>query len=249
MAAPDQPLLAALAQQRLQPIERRPARRVSAAASAPETHRASRRKAASFWAMKSPSASSQGSASTTGAPRMRRRDRARERIRERGVDFPLSPAGRASRSRRSAASRPPIRPARPPVERQASVRLARDRHDAPIELWREGPVDLEFGLACGLALLRAWRNRETEIHRALDLVDALAGEEHRGRMRVDAPDARTAMRRGGAQQREYLRPAIRSDACGRCVPSTPVTWQQRCAISIFGRPCRMPTRQSRVRRA
>ena len=72
------------------------------------------RNAASFCSMKRASASIHGSASTTGASAMRRRDRARERIGERQRrSLRDPPDGRASRSRRSGASRPPIRPARP----------------------------------------------------------------------------------------------------------------------------------------
>ena len=71
-------------------------------------------------------------------------------------------------------------------------------------LRRERPIDLELGLARGLALRGGGIVEEGKFDRALDLVDALAGEEHGGRVRVDPPHRRAAMGRGIAQQREHL---------------------------------------------
>ena len=90
------------------------------------------------------------------------------------------------------------------AERETAVRLARDRDDAAIDLRRERLVDLKLGLARGLALRGGRIVEKRKLDRALDLVDALAGEEHRGRMGVDPPHLRAAMGRGIAQQREHL---------------------------------------------
>ena len=108
-------------------------------------------------------------------------------------------------------------------------------HDAAIELRRERPVDLELGLAGGLAFRDVGKIEEGKFDRALDLVDALAGEEYRGRVRVDPPNARAAMRRGSAQQREYLllRFGLVHADVRRFQPS--VTWQPLCAMAMSRR--------------
>src|SRR5262249_39060582 len=89
------------------------------------------------------------------------------------------------------------------VEGEAAVLLARDRHHAPIDLGSKRPVDLELRLAGALALRESGIVEERKAHRAFDLVSAPAGEEHRGRMRVDALDLAAAVRGRIAEQHEY----------------------------------------------
>ncbi len=89
------------------------------------------------------------------------------------------------------------------VEREPPVRLARDRHDPAVDVGRERPVDLELGLAGRLALVEGRIVEKREAHRALDLPGAVAGQEHRRRMGVDALDRRPAMGRRLGEQREH----------------------------------------------
>ena len=165
---------------------------------------------------------------------MRRRDRARECIGERQVDSAIrQPIERRVLVEAVHLNRPFCRLARS-VEREASVGFARDRHDAAIELRRERPVDFELGLAGGLAFRDVGKIQEGKLDRALDLVDAVAGKEDRGRVRVDPPNARAAMRRGSAQQREYLLlrfGLVHADVAGL----TFVTWQPLCTMAMSRR--------------
>ena len=74
------------------------------------------------------------------------------------------------------------------ADREPSVTRARDGHDAAINFWRERPVDLDLGFAGGFALFERGKIEKRKAHRALDLQRAVAGEKHRGRVGVDAPD-------------------------------------------------------------
>src|SRR6185437_4450037 len=76
---------------------------------------------------------------------------------------------------------------------KASIRLARYREHAPVDRRRVRPVDREFCLAGGLALIERREIEKRKAHRALDLEGPLARQENRRRMRVDASDLRAAM--------------------------------------------------------
>jgi len=88
------------------------------------------------------------------------------------------------------------------VEREPAVGLARDWHDAAIDLGRESPVDLKLCLAGLLAQSQGRIVEERKAHRALDLECAVAGQKHRGRVGIDALDRRSAMGRRLGQQGE-----------------------------------------------
>ena len=159
-----------------------------------------------------------------GCVRMRRRNGTRERVGQSGVD--LSSIGQMV-ERRGLVEAPhldrPFDRRAVPGECQPAVRLARDRDHAAIEFGRVSPVDLKLGLAGGLALRHGGIVEERKLDRALDLVGALAREEDRSRMRIDAPYRLAAMRRGIAQQRENLllglclahrlAPLVSADSC------------------------------------
>ena len=110
------------------------------------------------------------------------------------------------------------------VEGEAAVLLARDRHHATIDLGSKRPVDLEFRLARRLRRASGIVE-ERKAHRTLDLVGTLAGEEHRGRMRVDALDLAAAVGRRVGEQREYrlLAFALRHPPRNPC-RGPPVAW-------------------------
>ena len=74
------------------------------------------------------------------------------------------------------------------VERERTIGLARDRHDAAVELRREGAIDVELGEAGGLAPVQCRIIEKRIFHRALDLEHKVAGEKDRGGMGVDAAD-------------------------------------------------------------
>ena len=115
--------------------------------------------------------------------------------------------GRACASRRNAASRPPIRPACrcPPIASLPSAsRVIGD--DAAIDFRRVGRVDGKLGLAGLLALFERRIIEKGKAHRALDLQRAVAGEEHRGRMGVDALHLRCRHGLPGRRERPAPRP-------------------------------------------
>src|SRR5262249_27795583 len=56
--------------------------------------------------------------------------------------------------------------------------------------------------AGGLALIKRRKIEEGEFYRTLDLEHALAGEEHHGRVRIDALDLGAAVRRRIGEQGE-----------------------------------------------
>src|SRR5262249_61023176 len=85
---------------------------------------------------------------------------------------------------------------------EAPSRVARDPHDGAVDLRRIAPVDLDLGGAGGLALIKRRKIEEGEFYRALDLEHALAGEEHNGRVRIDALDLGAAVRRRIGEQGE-----------------------------------------------
>ena len=89
------------------------------------------------------------------------------------------------------------------ADREPPVRRARDRDHAAVDLRRIAPVDLDLGLAGGLALVERRKIEEREFYRALDLECSLAGEKHRRRMGIEALDLRTAMGRQIGEQREH----------------------------------------------
>src|SRR5260370_218876 len=96
------------------------------------------------------------------------------------------PAGRTMLQR----SRSPRMRRTGPSPPASGVRAPRSREAEAVDLGRERLVDLELGLAGGLALLERGIVQEWEAHGALDLEGAVACEEHRRRMGVDALDRR-----------------------------------------------------------
>ena len=121
--------------------------RVSAACAAPCVSAATRvrreqcghaRSSASFCAMTSASSRGKIEVLHDGRRRMRLRHRAPQRVGERRVDLAARRADdRASASRRSAPSPPPIRPARRAADGEAAG-LARDRHHAAVNRGAKG---------------------------------------------------------------------------------------------------------------
>src|SRR6202012_2514956 len=78
-------------------------------------------------------------------------------------------------------------------DRQAPIRLPRDRDDAAIDLRRVGRIDGELRAAGLLAFFQGRRVEERETHPAPDLEHAIAGEEYRRGVGIDAPDLGTAV--------------------------------------------------------
>src|SRR4030095_13756407 len=76
----------------------------------------------------------------------------------------------------------------PAIERKPPIGLARNGHYAAIELGRIRAIDLDLGLARRLALLERGIVEKRELHRALELEHALAGEEQYARVGIDALD-------------------------------------------------------------
>ena len=132
--------------------------------------------------------------------RMRLRHRAAERVGQRVIDARRArPDDRASASRRNGASPPPIPPARLRRRWRGAVGRARDRHHAAIDRRRERAVDRDLGLAGALALVERGIIEERKAHRALDLERALARQEYRRGMGVDARHLRAAMVAAGRE--------------------------------------------------
>ncbi len=65
------------------------------------------------------------------------------------------------------------------ADRELAAPFAGDRHNAAIDLRRVGRVDLELGLARGLALLEGGVIEKRKTHGALDLQRPIRGEENR----------------------------------------------------------------------
>ena len=76
------------------------------------------------------------------------------------------------------------------AQRQLAVAPRRTGADAEIDLRRQLAVDLDLGRAHRGAPLDRREIHVGELHRALQLVGALAGEEDHGAVRVDAPGRR-----------------------------------------------------------
>ena len=80
------------------------------------------------------------------------------------------------------------------ADREA-IALTRNGDHAAIDSRRIGAVDLELGLAGRFAPFQRGKIQERKLHRAFDLERARACQKT-GRMGIDAPYARAAMRRG-----------------------------------------------------
>jgi hypothetical protein len=89
------------------------------------------------------------------------------------------------------------------AEAQYAVFLPRDRNDAQIDRGRKHAVDVEFRFASSLALRQRGEIEKRIAQRALDLEHAVAGQEHRRRMGVDAHDRRAAKTRGVIIRRDW----------------------------------------------
>ena len=76
------------------------------------------------------------------------------------------------------------RPARRP---RSAVRAARDRHHVQVELRRGAPVEAQLLLAVVAARCQRAEIEERQAHRLLHLVGVVAGEQHPGDVRLDAP--------------------------------------------------------------
>ena len=79
-----------------------------------------------------------------------------------------------------------------PAERKRAV-AAHDRDHLAIEFGRERAVGRNLGFERGLALVERREIEEREFDRALDLVGGVSGQEHRGRMGIDALDGGSAV--------------------------------------------------------
>src|SRR5262249_4583867 len=84
-----------------------------------------------------------------------------------------------------------------------SVGLAGDRDHASIDIRSECPVDVELGRTGSLAPVERRIVEKRKPHRALDLERAVAGEEHRGRVGVDALDCVAAMGGTVGEERKH----------------------------------------------
>src|SRR5437764_149023 len=100
------------------------------------------------------------------------------------------------------------------VDRERTIGLACDRHQASVQSWREFAIDREFGLASNLALLQGREIEKRIADRALDLEREVAGEKDdrgMGLMTTDLCRAGKSIARRITQQREngILRPSGR----------------------------------------
>jgi hypothetical protein len=91
-----------------------------------------------------------------------------------------------------------------PAKRQLAVGFARDGHNPEIDFGRIGCVDRKLGVAGLLALGERRIVEKRETHRALDLERTLAGEEHRGRVGIDALYVLAAVGRGVGEKGQNL---------------------------------------------
>lgn len=87
---------------------------------------------------------------------------------------------------------------------EPSVGLAGDGDNAVVERRGEGAVCLDFGLAGRLALRQRGKVEKRETHLPLDLERAVAGQEHRSDMGVDALHGQPAEGRGVADKRKHV---------------------------------------------
>ena len=102
---------------------------------------------------------------------------------------------------------------------------ARDRHDPLVDRRRERPVDLDLGLAGGLALFERGIVEKGECHRALDLEGAPAAQKHSRRMGVDPPHRLAAF--GAAEEVQHR--LLRRIGLGHLAPGLPCRRQHRRA--------------------
>ena len=133
--------------------------------------------------------------------RMRHGDGAAERVGEIGVD--ASRRGEVIEGLRLVEAAHLDRPfdrRATAVECQSPIRVARDRHDAAIDIRRIGAVDLELGRAGGLALVEGGKIQEGKAHRALDLEHTLVAQEQHRRVSVDALYLAAATGRGAGEK-------------------------------------------------
>ncbi len=137
-------------------------------------------------------------------PGVGRSDRAREAVRQRKVDGAVigETIERLGFVEAAHLDRPfdGLAPAR---KRQHTIGLARDRDDAEIELRCKRPVGFDLCGTGDFSLFQRGEIQERKAHRALDLVGALPGQKHDGRMGIDTAHASAAVRRRSSQKREH----------------------------------------------
>ena len=134
---------------------------------------------------------------------MRLCDDASERVPELGIDQTLvRELIERLRLVKTAHLHRPLDRLAPAIKRETLVRNAGDRHHAAIDVGRVGAVDVDLGLAGGLAFLQSREIEKGKLDRPFDLEHALGREENHRRMSIDARDFATAVRRRIGQQRE-----------------------------------------------
>src|SRR5947209_18716522 len=157
--------------------------------------------------------------------RMRGGDRAADRVGECGVD-PARPGKTIKRLRLVEATHLDgvfdwLALA---ADREPPIGLAGDHRNAPMARGRVGTIDLDLGLAGRLALRKRGIVEEWELHGALELERAPAGEEHHGGMGIDALDRRAAMgRRIHEESEDWLLGEVRHRWLARTKGNEPIS--------------------------
>ncbi len=90
------------------------------------------------------------------------------------------------------------------ANRQLAVSFAGDGDDAAIDFRRVGCVDRKLGLAGQFALSERRVVEKRKAHRTFDLERALAGEEHRRRVGIDALRLLAAVGRGVGEKGQHF---------------------------------------------